>query len=309
LANETEPSLSPQISSWRQRLRNIFAAISGFFSELISKFYPPRKHAADSVPPQDNTTNAGGTGENVQPPPIRVVIDALPPPSEEQKAKKNLDEWRARWKFRAEVAGFFVICIYTYVSCNQWKTAERQLEASERPWVGVDKITAVSDFTTTDKGHKAIVTLLYNLTNGGRSPAYVLIQGRIVEQATEVVKQDDVRGQAEDQCEIGKGKFARHPLTLNPGVPTKYSIAFDGDESDSTGDHMKDILLAVAPDPLNKELHFLVHTGCILYQSTAKGGIHQTPFKAYLHIRDSRSPHPSDISLFVNGPWVIGKAD
>jgi len=39
-----------------------------------------------------------------------------------------------------EIAAFSVVVTYTFVSCNQWKTAERQLEASERPWIKINTI-------------------------------------------------------------------------------------------------------------------------------------------------------------------------
>jgi hypothetical protein len=70
-----------------------------------------------------------------------------------------------------EIAAFAVVVTYTYVSCNQWKTAEKQLEVSERPWIGstirINKQAMNGPLRTA----YYMVSLEVILQNYGKSPA------------------------------------------------------------------------------------------------------------------------------------------
>jgi len=67
-----------------------------------------------------------------------------------------------------EIAAFGVVVTYTCVSYHQWKTAEKQLEASERPWVTLD--VGISGPFTIDTNGANVRTKL-TLQNVGHSPA------------------------------------------------------------------------------------------------------------------------------------------
>lgn len=171
--------------------------------------------------------------------------------------------------------------------------------ASERnrPLVGVNEIS-IESFSSVSGTANA--SLAYTLTNGGKSPAYVFIQGDVVESTAELAKGIDFGLKAQGQCDAGRASFSRHPITSIPGIPTVYGIVYDGQKPDSTSERMKAIPLTV-PDPAGLQYYFLVHVGCVLYQSTAGGTVYQMPFKAYMHIRGS--------VVKVHGPWAIGNGD
>ncbi len=171
MALEKEPSSSSQTLPEPRGLLYLLLGVFSFSAWLLSKFYPPREHSTDVEQTQDNTARTCERRENRPPTPVRVVIDAFPPastPPDEWKAAQNKKDRREWWKIGIEIATLLVVSLYTYVSCNQWKTAERQLEISERPWVALD-IQFVSPFVTTNTDVR--LTVQVGLRNTGHSPA------------------------------------------------------------------------------------------------------------------------------------------
>jgi hypothetical protein len=71
------------------------------------------------------------------------------------------------------------VIAYTCVSFNQWRTAENQLEVSERPWMTVDIPNGVSDFSFHPGGHAFLRSALV-LKNIGHSPAIGIASAYIV---------------------------------------------------------------------------------------------------------------------------------
>jgi hypothetical protein len=181
LEHEIKPSSSSENSRWLRALPYIATGVYGFFVWLVSRSDPPHEHPTDTIPPQDNTPRATEGCKHPPARPVRVVIESFPPaptPPDKWRAEKNKKNRREWLKLGVEVLTLFVITAYTFVSCNQWKTAEKQLEVSERPWIVAD--VALERVTFSDDG-SAQVFVHYALKNIGHSPAMaVRIRNKLV---------------------------------------------------------------------------------------------------------------------------------
>lgn len=142
-------SLSVQIVALLRRLQRILDSFWTFVVSLVSQLSPQRQEA--------------------------VIANVVPPPPPTDKLATCNYHGTPWWKTLAEMIGIGAVVTYTFVSCNQWKTAERQLEASERPWVSLD-MNIFGPLIFDNNG--ANLHVRFSLRNYGHSPAMFWINAR-----------------------------------------------------------------------------------------------------------------------------------
>jgi hypothetical protein len=147
---------------------------------------PLRQEPVETVHPQDSTTNAAGSGQNVSPPPIRVIVESLPPtpaPSEEEKARKRRKKICEGLKSGLEVVAVLValglLCVtrryveyakqqrdemieQNRIALEHNLATELQFRKQRRPYVAIPQIETQP---LTNKRLKA------DATNYGETPA------------------------------------------------------------------------------------------------------------------------------------------
>src|SRR5690242_9479428 len=118
----------------------MYAALLAYILGLLTgiKNQPKSSQITDKTQQQNTDADHG---------PI-VVTSALPPLSDEERAEKKEKQHQNRNKYRLQIAGFIVLTFYTaFTGFMYWeikestKTAKRQFDASERPWVTVDLVS------------------------------------------------------------------------------------------------------------------------------------------------------------------------
>lgn len=214
----------------------------------------PGKVLRESISPQNKTKNEG-TGAPEQ---SSVVSDIVPSPPSNDKTEKCRYPTTPWWKTAAEMIGIGAVVAYTIVSCNQWRTAERQLNITERAWIGVvgTQFTYVTDSTGISRADGIVV-----LKNTGLSPAFKIHAWRCAE-VREIEPSIDAGPPGSPQCienDLG--------LIVGSGI-----LTFE----------MPDRTKPIAKDSLPKTAYepgpHLYAWGKVTYETLSKDGPHFTSF-------------------------------
>jgi hypothetical protein len=168
-------------------------------------------------------------------------------------------------------------------------TAQKQLELSERPWIGIRAIDIES--LTYDSGDptKPVFRLRYQLENIGHSAGSPGVFGNIIMSNDRFAYDLD----ADTVCDKATKPGWRPEWTIIPNSGMIYDVVYDGQHDDFTQrDHSPQF--KIDPQRIHESLR-LTNVGCILYRSTIDNKIHQTPFVAQISMLDSsgKPPRPS----------------
>jgi hypothetical protein len=199
-----------------------------------------------------------------------------------------------------EIAAFGAVVTYTVVSCNQWKTAEKQLEATERPWIGVSKIDVYGPLTYTDGKTKAIFQLRYTLKNVGRSPAIVGIYGKIINADERDIREHDWQTEQRNICQPARAEADRSgdkwhpPWVVIPEFPMIYDVPYDGKTPEWDSHIDQPLVIDQQTVKSNGGTFVPKNVGCVLYRSTIDNKTHQTEFSADISMvgPDGHAPPP-----------------
>lgn len=170
------------------------------------------------------------------------------------------------------------------------------MSQSVRPWIAFD-VTSKDEgigidndfapFKVASDGKTASIGLHYWLSNTGRYPTNIRINGEILDETVEQVQDPNFEpNEAQRLCDEEKRVFTQKAKrwSVVPGIPMPYGFTYDGELSKEN--HLPAINLRIA-DPSNSQPHDLTNLGCIVYQSSEWGfsKLRQTPFLAKIKIR------------------------
>jgi hypothetical protein len=172
-------------------LLGILVVASAFFASFWSRFNTPNEQ---SIEPTHKQAHADNNRTETKPPlPLAVAIKSYPPPpvSTKEESRQNEETWLRRGNSLATLlTAIFaggLLCVtyrYTKYTYNMWcemqrqtTTAQKQFDASSRPWLSVDAIPSGDGLTYGSDGTLQI-QLQFTIVNHGNSPAMdVMIMG------------------------------------------------------------------------------------------------------------------------------------
>jgi hypothetical protein len=257
---------------------------------------------------KDNGKHSGAdTKKDCPALPITVPVPNVPvAPSDQERANQQKKDCREKWKFRFEVLGIFVLCVYAGFTIAIWyanrkaanaadetvKQVQEQIRLSVRPWIGIadqqDAFTADHFGFSTD----GVANVWYAVTmkNFGNVPAQNV---NAYAQLVVSVDFDRINREQEKACSAN-----------SIGHPGGY-IIFSGKESI----YNKRISFWLPGDiVLDKITHktTAIFVGCIGYRDQF-GCLYRTRFAYQL-----RAPEQSGVPVFfepkngteIPGNWV-----
>jgi hypothetical protein len=221
----------------------------------------------ESIPPQSKADTAANRSKNVPRPPLRVVVESLPPtppPTDEQKAEKKRQRGLEWGKVVLEVLA--LLGLWAYV-CETRRTNNLTQQALDiqRPWVGMVGDVTFEEPKELDKNWPHFI-MSYRLKNFGTAPAMNVVTpfGPIIGDANNYAL---VKTKVEASCKSGENIVS---LTGDLLLPAS-------DKPDTTQVGNKN-----APQKF-------VMPGCIVYRDS-KRKIHHTELCYWIDLADTSRP-------------------
>ncbi|HEV7676789.1 MAG TPA: hypothetical protein VGQ12_19840 [Candidatus Angelobacter sp.] len=247
----------------------MYAGIIGFILGLLTRIknQPEGKPATHKSEQQNTQADS------------RPIIVTYSPPAltDQERAEKEDEKRRNKLKFRLEVAGFIVLTLYTgFTGFMYWemkestKTAKRQFDMSERPWVTADLVSVGP--ITYDDPKRVKIQFAIKIVNIGHSPAInVNIFPRIKDRMSG--PGDPVEQQQKPCAGAEAIKLDQHwGRTLFPGRDYTETFLFDLTREEVGPDFQ------LSPEIRPKDNWEPNVLGCVDYTVSFSGEHHQTYF-------------------------------
>jgi len=229
--------------------------------------------------------------------PVRVTVESLPPShtppkdTETEKARKVRREW---YGLGLQFLTLAAVIAYACITYRQWKTAETQLEATERPWLKIN--FAAEPVTFHDGGMQLSVHA--NITNVGHSVAtgvIVPIKMFLASNANDIFK-EPLKRQMEFCDAIAKKAVSDQQNETQIAI---FPNSIDNSLLLGAGFSKAEIEAAPAVNPNFARKHILpIVVGCVDYQYGVSTHHHQTRFIYEVQRFDATTP-PNVFSIEV----------
>jgi hypothetical protein len=292
-------SPSEKLGGFRLLLDILIPAFAFFCGWFLS-----RQNSQGSIKPQNHVGDVVGRRQNGDAQGVPVIIDSMPAPtpSVEEKRENAMENRRKTIKFYAELVVSFFVCVYTVVSVGLWcearesaeatrmalVTSQRQLDATERPWL---KVSLVAGAITFQQGGMQFA-MTPQITNIGHSVAtgVVVPINVMLASSSEDFFKEPLRKQAE-LCD----PIASKPLS-NQQDETQMSVFPDSTDSSlvvGSGFSEKELRQAPNANSNFRAKHIVpIVIGCVDYQYGTAIRHHQTRF-IYEVFRSGTAPNTS----------------
>jgi hypothetical protein len=232
---------------------------------LFAASYYPNPSKQNSTEHSDASAQNGDAGKS-------VTLDGTETGQRHEQQESKSEFWSAKLSDWALVAFTGLLVLFTYrlwkSTDKLWDAGEKQLSATQRPWVKIDSISLISDLIFENGEGK--IALQVVVSNKGKSP------GLRVRVDTKLVASNQISLLDEQQSFAAGHRIPPTPSELRPELtswPEGDTIVFQAIAWLSSVDMPRFKPLADnTPSPIT----LLSVVGCVTYEFSFAPGYHQT---------------------------------